>query len=91
MNETNAGMTSAEECINESNECAASIWTEKWIFNNRYKSLSTTLRDWKNSLELNGWAMAAINEAERNGLQTTTKHREPPASGARVMERDGLS
>ncbi|AHW62304.1 hypothetical protein FH5T_19285 [Draconibacterium orientale] len=44
----------------------------------------------RNSLESNGWAVAAMNGAQRNGLRTLTKHREPPASGARVMQRDGL-
>jgi len=44
-----------------------------------------------NSLEPDGWAVAAMNGAQRNGLRTLTKHREPPASGARVVQRDGLS
>jgi len=44
----------------------------------------------KNSLEPNGWAVAAMNGAQRNGLRTMTKHREPPASGARVVQKYGL-
>lgn len=44
----------------------------------------------KNSLELNGWAVAAMSVAQRNGLRTLTKHREPTASGARVLQRDSL-
>lgn len=44
----------------------------------------------RNSLEPDGWTVAAMNGAQRNGLRTLPKHREPPASGARVVQRDGL-
>ncbi len=38
------------------------------------------------SLEQNGWTVAAMSGVKRNGLRTLYKHREPPASGARVAD-----
>jgi len=97
MNETNAVMTRHEERIIEMNEYAASTWNvcrDSTTYNNCVVNCTTVRRKkygtGKNSLEPNGWAVAAMNVAQRNGLRTLTKHREPPASGARVLQKNGL-
>jgi len=73
-------------------DCGERFFTFNWNF--FLECLTGEIPHRENSLEPDGWAVAAMNgpaSRRRNGLRTLTKHREPPASGARVMQKDGLS